>query len=620
MYKRRIRVIEFILVDIIIILFTYWYGFNYAHDINVFASDIWALKFIIIISITIFVNFLFNLYKLVLDFVGIYEFIKILTSTVISNILIYITFMIWDISIFPFKLLIFIISIESLLFVASRFLKRLLIGAGILYGNRRKNLSNLVKTLVIGAGSGAKLVLDEINSNVNLNNKVVLFLDDDEEKIGKQLNGIPIYGPISEAPSYIDRFQIKEVIIAIASLDTERLRDLIKVIEEKNVKIKRLPLMTEVSLDTQRKIMDVKIEDLLSRGVIDLNNDGLNEFIFGKTILVTGGGGSIGSELCHQIITYKPEKLIIFDIYENTTYNVQLELLKRIENKELNIELVVLIGSVYNYKRIETVFKIHQPDIVFHAAAYKHVPLMEDSAVEAVRTNVFGTYNVAHLADKYNLEKMVLVSTDKAVRPTNIMGATKSCCEKIIQYFAGKSDTSYSAVRFGNVLGSHGSVVPLFKKQIAAGGPVTVTHREITRYFMTIPEAVSLILQSGVYSKGGEIFILDMGKPVKIFDLAQRMIKLSGFVPNKDIKIVEVGLRPGEKLYEELLLDRNRHMRTENDKIFVESNGNHYLKLEDFINDLRNVFEDATNHEIKKHIQKLITDYIIYEAPDNNEE
>lgn len=614
MYKRRIRILEFILVDILIITFAYWYGFKYAHDINIFLMEGWLSKLAIIIGIKIILNYLCSLYKLLLDFVGFNEFFKILLSTLLSNIIIYFIFLIWDRELLPAQLLLFIMPIDFLLTIGARFLKRVLISIGIVYGPPRKNNKNSIKTIVIGAGGGGKLVLDEINKNINLNNKVLFFLDDDEEKIGKRLNGIPIYGPINNAPSLIDKFQIKEVIIAIASLDTNKLKNLITIIEPKKVKIKRLPLMTEVSRDNKRKIIDVKIEDLLTRGVIDLNNAGLNDFIKGKNVLVTGGGGSIGSELCHQIIFYKPKTLIIFDIYENTTYNVQLDLLNRIKIENLNTNLIVLIGSVYNEKRIEDVFKEYKPNLVFHAAAYKHVPLMEDSAVEAVRTNIVGTYNVAKLADKYHIEKMVLVSTDKAVRPTNIMGATKSVCEKIIQYFATISKTNYSAVRFGNVLGSHGSVVPIFKKQIANGGPVTITHKEITRYFMTIPEAVSLILQSGVYANGGEIFILDMGEAVKIYDLAKRMIKLSGFTPNKDIMIEEIGLRPGEKLFEELLLDRDKHLKTENDKIFIEPNGYKYQNINDFIKDIKSSFELVCNQEVKEKVQKLITDYVI----DNN--
>ena len=317
------------------------------------------------------------------------------------------------------------------------------------------------------------------------------------------------------------------------------------------------------------------------------------------------------SELCDQILNYNPLKLIIFDIYENTTYDVQRTLLKKIKSNDLNSELYVLIGSVYNYERLESIFKMYKPNIVFHAAAYKHVPLMEDSAVEAVRTNVLGTYNLSKLSDLYHVEKVILVSSDKAVRPTNIMGATKAVCEKIIQYFDSKSNTNYSAVRFGNVLGSNGSVIPFFKKQISQGGPVEVTHPEITRFFMTIPEAVSLILQSAVYAKGGEIFILDMGEPVKIIDLARKMITLSGYVPDKDIKIKIIGLRPGEKLYEELLLDVSKNIKTDNDKIYIEVN-KELVDIELFMGKVSESVDKASNSMMKEIVHDLIEAYVVH--------
>lgn len=614
--RKNLRVVEFILIDSIIITFSYWFGFKFVNKTNFFEIDKWYLLLLVIITFKVILKYLLSLYKLLLDYVGFNEFIKIVLSTVISNIVIYFLFLITHSS-YPLYLLFFITPIEFLLIAVTRFSKRFLIFLGLIYKSPRKNGCELANTLVIGAGGGGKLVLDEIKNNVRLKNRVIAFLDDDEKKIGKRLNGIPIYGPIANAKTYIEKYHITEVIIAIASLKTDKLKEILNIFDNENIKIKRLPLLTEISGDEDRKIIDVKIEDLLSRGVINLDNDGVSDFIHGKCVLVTGGGGSIGSELCHQILTYNPKVLIIFDIYENTTYDVQLELRRRINSEKLSTHLVVLIGSVYNLTRIEEVFKTYHPQLVFHAAAYKHVPLMEDSAVEAVRTNVLGTYNVSYLCDKYAVEKMVLVSTDKAVRPTNIMGATKSCCEKIIKYFSTFSKTSYSAVRFGNVLGSHGSVVPLFMKQIANGGPVTITHREITRYFMTIPEAVSLILQSGVYAKGGEIFILDMGEPVKIYDLAKKMIQLSGFVPERDIKIVEIGLRPGEKLYEELLLDRTKHKKTQNDKIFIETNGDNYQNIDEFIQEIRKQFEVVSNQEVKKMIQKIVTDYVICNETDN---
>jgi FlaA1/EpsC-like NDP-sugar epimerase len=342
--------------------------------------------------------------------------------------------------------------------------------------------------------------------------------------------------------------------------------------EKDQVKIRRLPLMEELEKDGQQmKVKDVDVNELLGRDVIPLINDEIKGFIKDQVVMITGAGGSIGSELTRQIFTYQPKAFILLDIYENGVYDVQQELTKLNKKLTNKIPVHVQIGSTYNRERMEEVFKKFQPNLVFHAAAYKHVPLMEDSPQEAIRTNILGTYNIASLSQQYRVKKMVLVSTDKAVRSTNVMGATKYYAETIIRHFAKqKLGTSYAAVRFGNVLASNGSVIPLFKKQIESGGPVTVTDKNITRYFMTIPEAVGLILQSGVYAKEGEIFVLDMGQPVKIIDLAEKMIRQSGFIPYEEIQIEFTGLRPGEKMYEELLLDPKTTIKTNNNKIFIE--------------------------------------------------
>jgi FlaA1/EpsC-like NDP-sugar epimerase len=341
--------------------------------------------------------------------------------------------------------------------------------------------------------------------------------------------------------------------------------------EKEPVVIRRLPLMEELEKDGQHmKVKDVDVNELLGRDVIPLINDEIKAFIHDQVVLITGAGGSIGSELTRQIFGYAPKAMVLLDIYENGVYDVQQELVKL--NKKLGkpIPIYVQIGATYNRERMEQIFKVYQPNLVFHAAAYKHVPLMQDSPQEAVRTNVLGTYNIAMLCQKYQAKKMVLVSTDKAVRSTNVMGASKYYAETIMRHFAKQQLTQYAAVRFGNVLASNGSVIPLFKKQIEAGGPVTVTDKEITRFFMTIPEAVGLILQSGVYAKDGEIFVLDMGKPVKIIDLAEKMIRQSGYIPYEEIRIEFTGLRPGEKMYEELLLDPNTTTKTKNEKIFID--------------------------------------------------
>lgn len=438
----------------------------------------------------------------------------------------------------------------------------------------RKDRSLISKaTIIIGAGLGGKMIIDEIRNNQKLNNEIVAIVDDDMSKVGSSFSGIKVYGPISKISTYIKQFQAQEVIVAIANIEKNRLFQILSYMDQDDVKIKRLPLIADVSMDQKVEILEVDIHELLGRDVVPLENKEIHEFITDKVVLVTGAGGSIGSELTRQIYNYHPKRIVMFDIYENGVYDLQQEF-KRICSRHHGngVILDVVIGSTYNYERMKQIFTTYHPDLVFHAAAYKHVPLMEDSPQEAIRTNVLGTYNVASLANEFKIQKMVLVSTDKAVRPTNVMGATKAFAEMIVQYFDSKSkDTSFSSVRFGNVLGSNGSVIPVFKKQIEAGGPVTVTDPRITRFFMTIPEAVGLILQSGVYAKGGEIFVLDMGKPIKIIELAEKMIRQSGFIPYRDIKIEIIGLRPGEKLYEELLIDGTNQTKTPNEKIFIDT-------------------------------------------------
>lgn len=436
---------------------------------------------------------------------------------------------------------------------------------------RNMDKTKRMRTLIIGAGSAGKLIIDEMRTNLSLNSKVVLVVDDDQEKIGRSFLGIPVRGPLQTISALIQKHHIQQVVIAIGKITRIRLFEILRLLEKDNVKIRRLPLMEELEKGQQMKMKDVSVNELLGRDVIPLINDEIEQFIRAQVVLVTGAGGSIGSELVRQIFTYEPQAIILVDLYENGVYDVQQELVKLNRQRENPIPVYVQIGSTYNYDRMNVIFKTYQPNLVFHAAAYKHVPLMEDSPQEAVRTNVLGTYNIAKLSSAYTVKKMVLVSTDKAVRPTNVMGATKYYAEAIIRYFSQQSKkTSYSAVRFGNVLASNGSVIPLFKKQIEAGGPVTVTHKDITRYFMTIPEAVGLILQSSVYATGGEIFVLDMGQPVKILDLAEKMIRQSGYVPYEEINIEFTGLRPGEKMYEELLLESKKNIRTPNEKIFIE--------------------------------------------------
>lgn len=431
--------------------------------------------------------------------------------------------------------------------------------------------SNPVVTMVVGAGSAGYMLVRELKNSKHLNRKIPCIIDDDPKKLGTYLQGIPVVGPKESIPAMAKKYNIEEIIVAIPTLQEKAQKELLEICQETACKIKILPgiyqmVNQEVDISMLR---DVSIEDLLGRDPIDLHMEEIAGYIGSKVICVTGGGGSIGSEICRQVALHHPKQLIIVDIYENNAYSIQLELQKNYPD----LDLVTLIASVRDKKRMEDIFQTYHPDIVYHAAAHKHVPLMEDSPNEAIKNNVMGTYNVASAANKFHVKKMVLISTDKAVRPTNVMGASKRLCEIVVQAFAQLSRTEYAAVRFGNVLGSNGSVIPLFRKQIKNGGPVTVTHPEIIRYFMTIPEAVSLVLQCGAYARGGEIFILDMGEPVKILDMARKMIRLSGHVPDKDIKIIFTGLRPGEKLYEELLIDEKNLVETENKRIFVAQMG-----------------------------------------------
>lgn len=429
---------------------------------------------------------------------------------------------------------------------------------------RNADLSNV---MVIGAGAAADAILKEIMNSSYLTMKVVCIVDDNPGCKGKLLRGVPIIGGRDMIADAVSDYEIDEIIFAIPSASNKVKKELLDICKETGCKMRTLPgiyqlINGEVSV---AKLKEVEIEDLLGRNPIEIDTQEVLHSVRGKTILVTGGGGSIGSELCRQIAANNPKRLILVDIYENSTYDVQQELMLQYPA----LDLVVLIGSVRNTNRINAIMKEYRPEIVYHAAAHKHVPLMETSPNEAIKNNVFGTYKTAMAAIEYGVQKFVLISTDKAVNPTNIMGASKRMCEMMIQMLNGRSKTNFVAVRFGNVLGSNGSVIPLFKKQIEAGGPVTVTHPDIIRYFMTIPEAVSLVLEAGAYAKGGEIFVLDMGEPVKILDLAENLIKLSGYKVGEDIEIVFTGLRPGEKMYEELLMKEEGMKTTANKMIFV---------------------------------------------------
>lgn len=423
--------------------------------------------------------------------------------------------------------------------------------------------------MIIGAGCAASMIINELRDNKVNSCKFKCAIDDDPAKKNTYILGIKVYGDRNSIIEAAEKFQIDTILFAIPSCDNKEKGEILNICKETGCELKIVPsiyqMMNSGEKGISKKIRKVQIEDLLGREPISLDINRIIDYVAGRTVLVTGGGGTIGSELCCQIAEHDPKRLVIFDIYENNAYDIQNEL----RRKYPELDLVTLIGSVRDSKRLESVFKTYRPDIVYHAAAHKHVPLMEDSPNEAIKNNVFGTLKIAQCADKYGAKKIVLISTDKAVNPTNIMGASKRMCEMIIQSYNKRSETEFVAVRFGNVLGSNGSVIPLFKKQIEAGGPVTVTDPDIIRYFMTIPEAVTLVLQAGASAKGGEIFVLDMGKPVKILTLAENLIRLSGFTPHKDIKIEFIGLRPGEKLYEEMLMAEEGLKETENKLIHI---------------------------------------------------
>ena len=479
-----------------------------------------------------------------------------------------------------------------------------------LINNKRMNLlgkEHCVNVMIIGAGAGGDMILKEIENSRYLSMRAKCIIDDQPGCHGKLMRGVPIVGGRESILDAVGRYSIDEIIFAIPSASVQTRKEILDICKESGCKLRTIPgtyqlINGDVSVSS---LKEVEIEDLLGREPVRINTEEVLGHVGGKVVLVTGGGGSIGSELCRQLAAHHPKQLIILDIYENNAYDIQQELIR----KYPELDLVVLIASVRNKERIDSIFETYRPNIVYHAAAHKHVPLMEDSPHEAIKNNVFGTYKVAQAADRYGVDKFVLISTDKAVNPTNIMGASKRLCEMLIQSMNRNSRTNYVAVRFGNVLGSNGSVIPLFKKQIAEGGPVTVTHPDIIRYFMTIPEAVSLVLQAGAYARGGEIFVLDMGEPVRILDLATNLIKLSGYRVGEDIQIVFTGLRPGEKMYEELLMNEEGLKETANKMIFIGKPIE--FDEEVFRSQLVELEREAMdeNSDIRAAVEKIVTTY-----------
>ncbi len=571
-----------------------------------------------------------GLYRSIWRFASFFEIKRLVYATFISvfcNALVVTAF----VHRMPISYFVFGIGFQFFFSAVIRFSYRFVL---LLRENRSVDLPN-DNVLLIGAGAAGRMILRDVNfvnGGAHGAAKVVAIIDDNPNKWGRYIDGVEVIGGRDKILWAVEQYNIKEIFIAIATLTPRDKRNLINICQETDCKIKQLPNMyaEKAGIISAGNLQNITIEDVLGRDPISLHQEDVAKQLQGKVVLVTGGGGSIGSELCRQIAKYNPKQLIIFDVYENNAYDIQLELKK----KYPYLDLVTLIGSVRDARRIESVFETYRPDICYHAAAHKHVPLMEDSPCEAIKNNAIGTYKTAYAAMKYGCDRFVLISTDKAVNPTNVMGATKRICEMIIQTFdkavrehkedllpymvshymeiepdsaerviAGTGHTEYVAVRFGNVLGSNGSVVPLFKKQIAEGGPVTLTHKDIIRYFMTIPEAVSLVLKAGANASGGEIFVLDMGEPVKILDLARNMIELAGLRPDIDIEIQYIGLRPGEKLYEEKLMSEEGLKETENHLIHVAEP----IKFDNdaFIDNLRELMRLAYGNEASEVVQKI---------------
>ncbi len=606
------------LVDVAVVFFAYLFidFLLLNHDVDLKLNFIGGLSYrlnyrflavFIAAAINVGVQWLVGGYRVLWRMSGIGDYCVCVSGGVISMLVLLvgslfirnpIFFYAWDVQI-----------LASMVYIFGFVAARLALKAVIQKYNRSRHINKEkgIRLLIVGAGGGGLRVITEVLSG-GTNYSIVGLIDDDVHKQKMQIRGFKVLGTRKDIPRVCEKYGVEEVLIAIPSIDYRDRSEIVDIINTTNCKARVLPRLNEI-VDINRftaGIRDVQIEDLLPRDSIQLDNGKITEYIHGKTVLVTGGGGSIGSELCRQILKFSPKRLYILDIYENNAYDLQMDLQRKMPEAPFE----VIIASVRDKERIDEIFARIQPELVFHAAAHKHVPLMEHDPAEAVKNNIIGTYNVATAADRYGAERFVLVSTDKAVNPTNVMGASKRVCEMIIQSVNAVSKTEYVAVRFGNVLGSNGSVVPLFKKQIAERSPITLTHKEITRFFMTIPEAVSLILEAASYAKGGEIFILDMGQPVKIYDLAVKLIKLSGLEVGRDIPILITGLRPGEKLYEELLMNEEGLCATVNEKIFVAQPMTlDWESLCAQLNDLQRVAENGDAEVLKTKLAEVVPTY-----------
>ncbi|MEG0304911.1 MAG: nucleoside-diphosphate sugar epimerase/dehydratase [Oscillospiraceae bacterium] len=600
-FAQRFRRQILIAFDIVIVTGSYmlpWVMIAGRASFSRYNSLLWASCFFFVCCYEI-VYGLMGMYDSLWRYAEIVEFFRLCVASLIAvTIFIVFTLLMFNETKIPISVYFLSAMFASTLTLYSRLTYRMYRNTTIKNKGKARR-----RVMIIGAGDAASTLLHETFKNKSQEMNIICCVDDAPEKVGRSIMGVEIMGTTEEIPEIVERCEIETILLAIPTLDEERKRRILGICNKTKCNMRILPDIVKLIADGKdllSRVRDVRVEDLLGRDEIELTNL-TSSLITGKVVMVTGGGGSIGSELCRQIASCNPKQLIIVDIYENNAYSIQQELLRNYGD-ELNLE--VRISSVRDSKKVDALFDRFRPDVVFHAAAHKHVPLMEDSPEEAVKNNVFGTYNVAMAAEKYGTKRFVLISSDKAVNPTNVMGATKRVCEMIVQCLAQKSKTSFVAVRFGNVLGSNGSVLPLFKEQIAGGGPLTVTHPDIVRYFMTIPEAVRLVLEAGSMGNGGDIFVLDMGNPVKILELAENLIKLSGFIPYRDIEIKFTGLRPGEKLFEELLMDEEGIQQTENKKIYIGAP----LKLNKntFFDHLTALKEIAYSNNSENLVQALI--------------
>lgn len=611
---RKYRNVVLILIDILIIAISSIITSFLVNNTTEFLKEknLEVLRNTIFISVIVYQIYfnLFEIYKKITRYENgkdylVYGILNILSATTI----ILIKFM-FNLSIVGYKQTILSMIIITVSIISYRVIIRAILN--INYNKNEENIKTKKNLLIIGAGEAARDIIKIIKAKMNYIYNIVGIIDDNPNKINYTISGIKILGDRYAIQEICKKNNVDTIFFSIANIDNQDKKEIISLCQETNAKVRILPSTTDIirGKSIMQNLRDVEIDDILGRNPIVLDNKNIGEIIENKCILVTGGGGSIGSELCRQIVKYNPKTLVIFDIYENNLYNIEMEL--RYNHYDEKIDIVPIVGSVRDTKKLEKVFKEYNPYLVFHAAAHKHVPLMQINPLEAIKNNVIGTYNVAKCADKHNVKRFILISTDKAVNPTNVMGASKRMCEMVIQAMNSVSKTKFVAVRFGNVLGSNGSVVPLFKKQIAAGGPITVTHKEITRFFMTIPEAVGLVLQAMSYAEGGEIFVLDMGEPVKIYDLAVSLIKLSGLEPNIDIPIKITGLRPGEKLYEEVLMSEEGLKKTAHDKIFIgKLKEVNYEFIEEKITELKEIIsnEDVEMSRFMSKLKEIVPTY-----------